>query len=82
MNIYCEAADLPAIKLRTARQALEFSRRKYFSQRIGSRNYQTYIWPAMLYLLSFFCSSLALLLSGKPISALFNFILYILSIVC
>ena len=35
----------------------------------------------MIYLLAFFCSPLALLLSGKPISALFNLILYILSIV-
>ncbi len=32
--------------------------------------------------LAIFCSPLALLLSGKPISALFNLILYILSIVC
>lgn len=36
----------------------------------------------MLYLLAFFCSPLALLLAGKPISALFNLIVYILSIVC
>jgi hypothetical protein len=36
----------------------------------------------MIYLLAIFCSPLALLLAGKPISALFNFILYILSIVC
>jgi len=35
----------------------------------------------MIYLLAFFCSPLALLLTGKPISALFNLILYILSIV-
>lgn len=35
----------------------------------------------MIYLLAFFCSPLALLLGGKPISALFNLILYILSIV-
>ena len=35
----------------------------------------------MIYLLTFFCSPLALLLTGKPISALFNLILYILSIV-
>lgn len=35
----------------------------------------------MLYLIAFFCSPLALLLSGKPISALFNLILYIVSIV-
>ena len=36
----------------------------------------------MLYLLAFFCSPLALLLTGKPISALFNLVLYILSIAC
>jgi hypothetical protein len=36
----------------------------------------------MIYLLAFFCSPLALLLTGKPISALFNLVLYILSIVC
>jgi hypothetical protein len=36
----------------------------------------------VLYLLAFFCSPLALLLAGKPVSAIFNFILYILSIVC
>ena len=36
----------------------------------------------MLYLLATFCSPLALLLAGKPVSALFNLILYILSIVC
>jgi hypothetical protein len=35
----------------------------------------------MIYLLAFFCAPLALLLTGKPISALFNLILYILSIV-
>ena len=34
----------------------------------------------MIYLLAVFCSPLALLLSGKPISALFNLILYVLSI--
>ncbi len=36
----------------------------------------------MIYLIAIFCSPLALLLSGKPISAIFNFVLYILSIVC
>ena len=36
----------------------------------------------MIYLVAIFCSPLALLLAGKPISALFNLILYILSIVC
>lgn len=36
----------------------------------------------MLYLLAFFCSPLALLLAGKPFSALANLIVYILSIVC
>jgi hypothetical protein len=36
---------------------------------------------AMIYLLAFFCSPLALLLTGKPVSALFNLVLYILSIV-
>ncbi len=35
----------------------------------------------MIYLLAIFCSPLALLLEGKPISAIFNFVLYILSIV-
>jgi hypothetical protein len=34
----------------------------------------------MIYLLAIFCSPLALLFSGKPISALFNLILYVLSI--
>jgi hypothetical protein len=36
----------------------------------------------MIYLLAFFCSPLALLLTGKPFQALANFILYVLSIVC
>lgn len=36
----------------------------------------------MIYLIAIFCSPLALLLTGKPISALFNFLLWILSIVC
>lgn len=36
----------------------------------------------MIYLLAFFCSPLALLLTGKPVSAAFNLVLYILSIVC
>ena len=36
----------------------------------------------MMYLLAFFCSPLALLLSGKPISAIFNLVLYVLSIAC
>jgi hypothetical protein len=36
----------------------------------------------MIYLIAIFCSPLALLLTGKPISAIFNLILYILSIVC
>jgi len=35
----------------------------------------------MIYLLAIFCSPLALLLTGKPISALFNLILYVLAIV-
>jgi len=35
----------------------------------------------MIYLLAFFCSPLALLLPRKPISAIFNLVLYILSIV-
>ena len=34
----------------------------------------------MIYLIAIFCSPLALLLTGRPISALFNLILYILSI--
>lgn len=34
----------------------------------------------MIYLVAIFCSPLALLLTGKPISALFNLILYVLSI--
>ena len=33
-----------------------------------------------MYLLAIFCSPLALLLSGRPISALFNLILYVLSL--
>ena len=36
----------------------------------------------MIYLVAIFCSPLALILAGKPVSALFNLILYILSIVC
>jgi protein-S-isoprenylcysteine O-methyltransferase Ste14 len=36
----------------------------------------------MLYFIAIFCSPLALLLAGKPISAVFNLILYVLSIVC
>ena len=36
----------------------------------------------MMYLLAIFCSPLALLLTGKPFQALFNLILYVLSIVC
>jgi hypothetical protein len=35
----------------------------------------------MLYFIAIFCSPLALLLAGKPISAIFNLILYIVSIV-
>jgi hypothetical protein len=35
----------------------------------------------MIYLLAIFCSPLALLLAGKPVSAIFNLVLYILSIV-
>ena len=34
----------------------------------------------MIYLLAIFCSPLALLLTGKPISALFNLVFYVLSI--
>lgn len=34
----------------------------------------------MLYLLAFFCPPLALLLAGRPISALFNLIVYVISI--
>jgi len=34
----------------------------------------------MIYLLAFFCSPLALLLTGKPFQALANLILYVLSI--
>ena len=36
----------------------------------------------MTYFIAIFCSPLALLIAGRPISALFNFIVYILSIVC
>lgn len=36
----------------------------------------------MIYLIAIFCSPLALLLAGKPISAIFNLVLYVLSIVC
>jgi hypothetical protein len=35
----------------------------------------------MLYMIAIFCSPLALLLAGKPISAIFNLILYVISIV-
>ncbi len=35
-----------------------------------------------MYLLAFFCPPLALLLTGHPVSALANLILYVLSIVC
>lgn len=35
-----------------------------------------------MYLLAIFCSPLALLLTGKPFQALFNLILYVLSIAC
>ena len=35
----------------------------------------------MIYLIAIFCSPLALLFAGKPVSALFNLVLYILSIV-
>jgi hypothetical protein len=34
----------------------------------------------MIYLLAIFCSPLALLLSGKPVSAVFNLILYVIAI--
>jgi hypothetical protein len=34
----------------------------------------------MLYFLAIFCSPLALLFAGKPIAALFNLVLYVLSI--
>ena len=36
----------------------------------------------MIYLIAIFCPPLALLLTGKPVSAIFNFLLYLLSIVC
>jgi 1,4-dihydroxy-2-naphthoate octaprenyltransferase len=36
----------------------------------------------MIYLIAIFCSPLALLFVGKPISAIFNLVLYVLSIVC
>jgi hypothetical protein len=36
----------------------------------------------MLYLIAIFCSPLALLFAGRPISAVFNLILYLLSIAC
>ena len=36
----------------------------------------------MMYLLAIVCSPLALLFTGKPFQALFNLILYVLSIVC
>jgi hypothetical protein len=35
---------------------------------------------AMLYFLAIFCSPLALLFAGRPFAALFNLILYLLSI--
>jgi hypothetical protein len=34
----------------------------------------------MIYLIAFFCPPLALLLAWRPISALFNLVLYVLSI--
>ncbi|MGN6516324.1 MAG: hypothetical protein ACTHLR_10860 [Rhizomicrobium sp.] len=34
----------------------------------------------MLYFIAIFCSPLALLFAGKPVSALFNLILYVVSI--
>ncbi len=34
----------------------------------------------MIYLLAIFCSPLALLFAGKPVSAVFNLVLYVLSI--
>ena len=34
----------------------------------------------MLYMLAIFCSPLALLLAGRPFSALFNLVLYVISI--
>jgi hypothetical protein len=34
----------------------------------------------MIYLLAFFCAPLALLFTGKPFQALFNLVLYVLSI--
>lgn len=36
----------------------------------------------MIYLIAIFCSPLALLLTGKPFSALFNGIIYLLSVIC
>jgi TM2 domain-containing membrane protein YozV len=36
----------------------------------------------MMYLLAIFCSPLALLFTGKPIQAILNFVLWIVSIVC
>jgi hypothetical protein len=36
----------------------------------------------MIYLIAIFCPPLALLLAGKPVSAVFNFLLYLLSIIC
>ena len=36
----------------------------------------------MIYLIAIFCSPLALLLIGKPFQAIFNLVLYLLSIVC
>ncbi|MBS0471690.1 MAG: hypothetical protein JSR60_11510 [Proteobacteria bacterium] len=36
----------------------------------------------MTYFIAIFCSPLALLLVGRPFSALFNLILYVLSIAC
>jgi len=35
----------------------------------------------MLYLIAIFCSPLALLFAGKPFQAVFNLVLYVLSIV-
>ena len=36
----------------------------------------------MIYLIAIFCSPLALLLEGRPISAMFNAMIWLLSVIC
>jgi hypothetical protein len=36
----------------------------------------------MIYLIAIFCSPLALLLEGRPLSAMFNAVIWLLSVIC